>query len=118
MCTDSFCRYYLGVREGSKRTDYVYFPRVNGRMRAPRLGYVKLGDKLNKELGISAGLFRKFANQVLERLAYEHNIRLDAVNLILSRELSVTGEHYLNTRYWADKLFSIYVDWLRKNALL
>jgi len=96
----------------------IYFPKVSSRFSIPRLGYVKLRDKLNKELRISAGLFRKFANHALERLAHEHNIRLDAVNLILSRELSVIGEHYLNTRYWADKLFSIYVDWLRKNALL
>jgi len=45
-------------------------------------------------------------------------VSLAELNLILSRELSVTGEHYLNTRYWVNKLFSIYVDWLRKNALL
>ena len=96
-CTDGFCRYYLGVREGSKRTDYVYFPRVASKFSIPRMEYVRLRDKLNKELGVSAGLFRKFANQVLERLAHEHNIRLDAVNLIMSRELSITGEHYLNT---------------------
>ncbi len=52
VCTDSFYRYYLGVREDSKRTDYIYFPRVNGGFRVPRLGYVKLRDKLDKELGV------------------------------------------------------------------
>ncbi len=117
-CTDGFCRYYIDIREGSKKTDYIYFPKVSSKFTIPRMEYVRLRDKLNKELGVQAGLFRKFANQALERLAHKHNIRLDAVNLILSGELSVTGEHYLNTRYWADKLFSIYVDWLRKNALL
>ncbi|OYT55480.1 MAG: hypothetical protein B6U76_05875 [Desulfurococcales archaeon ex4484_217_2] len=25
-CTDTFCRYYLGVWEGSKRTDYNILP--------------------------------------------------------------------------------------------
>ena len=67
---------------------------------------------------MQAKLFRKFANQVLEQLAHQHNIRLDAVNLIMSRELSVTGTSYVNARDWADKLFALYVEWLRDNGLL
>jgi len=55
---------------------------------------------------------------VLEGLAHQNNIPLDAVSLIMSRGLSVTGTHYLNTREWADKLFGLYVKWLREKGLL
>ncbi len=79
--------------------------------------YRHIRDKLRK-LGVKAKLYRKYANQRLEDLAHKHNIRLDAVNLIMSRELSVTGEHYLNTRDYADKLFSIYVEYLKERGLI
>ncbi|MEB3816645.1 MAG: hypothetical protein LRS46_01705 [Desulfurococcales archaeon] len=115
-CGRGWCRYYLGVREGSKRTDYVYFP-LAGRMRVPALTYRQLKDKLRK-LGVQAKLYRKFANQVLEELAHQNNIPLDAVALIMSRGLTVTGAHYLNTREWADKLFKLYVGWLKQNHLI
>ncbi len=115
-CGRGWCRYYLGIKEGSKRTDYIYFP-LAGRLKVPALTYRQLRDKLNN-LGVKAGLYRKFANQILEQLAHENNIRLDAVNLILSRGLTVTGAHYLNTRHWADKLFALYVQWLKQNGLL
>ena len=75
------------------------------RVRISRLEYRQLKDKLRK-IGAQAKLFRKLANQVLEELAHKHNIRLDAVNLIMLRELSVTGTSYVNVRDWADKLFS------------
>jgi len=55
---------------------------------------------------------------VLEELAHQSNIPLDAVALIMSRGLTVTGAHYLNTREWADKLFGSYVKWLREKGLL
>lgn len=38
-------------------------------------------------------------------------------NLIMSRELLVTGGHYLNTRGWAGRLFNIYVGWLKERDL-
>lgn len=115
-CGGGWCRYYLGITEGSKRTDYIYFPAA-GRLRIPALSYRQLKDKLNS-LGVKAGLYRKFANQILVELAQQNNIALDAVALIMSRGLTVTGAHYLNTRKWADKLFGIYVQWLRENKLL
>ena len=80
--------------------------------------YVKLKDMLNKELAVRAGLSRKLADQILKRLAHEHNIRLDAVNLIVNRGLNVASEHYLHKRYWTDKLFGIYVNWLKKTKLI
>lgn len=43
-------------------------------------------------------MFRMFVNQVLEELAYKHNIRLGAVNPIMSMELSITGTSYANVR--------------------
>lgn len=52
------------MREGSKRTDYAYFPWAVGRMRVPALSYRQLRDRLNN-LGVRAGLYRKFANQTL-----------------------------------------------------
>ncbi len=116
-CSNDWCRYYLGLREGSKRADYIYFPLTGERVRIPQLEYRQLKDKLRK-LGVQAKVFRKFANQVLEELAHRHNIRLDAVNLIMSRELSVTGTSYVNVRDWADRLFALYVEWLRENKLL
>ena len=113
---EGWARYYLGVREGSKRADYIYFPLTGERVRIPRLSYRQLKDKLRK-LGVQAKLFRKFANQVLEELAHQRNIRLDAVNLIMSRELSVTGTSYVNVRDWADKLFGLYIEWLKERGL-
>ena len=115
-CGRGWCRYYLGIMEGSKRTDYIYFPAV-GRLRIPAMSYRQLKDKLNN-LGIKAGLYRKFANQVLTELAQQNNIPLDAVSLVMSRGLTVTGAHYLNTRKWADKLFGIYINWLKGNGLV
>ena len=114
-CGDGWCRYYLGVREGSKRVDYIYYPSPWGAEK-PQAGiegrsYRQVKDRLRR-LGVEASKYRKWANQKLEELAYEHNIRLDAVNLIMSRGLSVTGAHYLNTRDWADKLFTIYIGLL------
>ncbi len=113
-CFNGWCRYYLGVREGSKRVDYVYYPSPWGPAR-PDAGiegpYTRVRDTLNR-LQVEASKYRKWVNQKLEELAYEHNIRLDAVNLIMSRGLSVTGAHYLNTRDWADRLFTIYTQLL------
>ncbi len=118
-CGQEWCRYYLGVVEGSKRTDYVYFPVPGGeaRLASPALTYKQLKDRLRR-LGVQSKLYRKFANQTLEQLAHEHNIPLDAVALIMSRGLTVTGAHYLNTREWADKLFDLYVEWLKRNRLI
>jgi len=111
-CSESFCRYYLGEVFGRKRVDYIY---IVGRPKIPKEipGYRRLKDKLNKH-GVKVKVFREYVNQRLEELAYRHNIRLDAVNLILSRELSVTGAHYLDTLNYADKLFSIYVEQITK----
>ncbi len=114
-CGDGYCRYYLGIKEGSKRCDYVYFPVTEPE--PPDMTYRQLKDKLRK-LGVQAKLFRKFASQRLEHLAFKNNIRVDAVNLIMSRELSVTGAHYLVTRTWADRLFSIYTKWLQEVGLV
>ena len=114
-CSDSFCRYYLGIKEGSKRVDYVYFPTTEPGPLS--LSYRQLKDKLRK-LGVQAKLFRKFANQRMIDLAFRNNIRVDAVNLIMSRELTVTGAHYLVTRKWADLLFSIYTKWLKEVGLI
>ena len=110
-CYESYCRYYLGAMFGSKKCDYIYYPRI--KLEKQNLNYASFRTKIHK-LGVQTKIFRKYVNQVLEQLAIQHNIRLDAVNLILSRELSVTGAHYLDTRSWADKLFSIYVDHLRQ----
>ncbi len=63
-------------------------------------------------------MFRMFVNQVLEELAHKHNIRLGAVNPIMSMELSITGTSYVNVRDWADKLFGIYIKWLEGNGLI
>jgi len=60
LCGQGWCRYYLGLVEGSKRTDYVYFP-LAGRMRVSALSYRQLKDGLRK-LGVQAKLYRKFAN--------------------------------------------------------
>ncbi len=117
-CSRLYCRYYLGIRKGSKRVDYIYFPIISDSLMIPWMTYRQLRDYLNKRLGIRVKLFRKFVNQRLESLAEQYNIRLDAVNLIMSRELSVTGAHYLNVRDWADKLFKLYVEWLRRNKLI
>ena len=98
-CGQEWCRYYIGTQEGSKRTDYVYFPMPGGigSLAFPALSYRQLKDRL-RMLGVQTKLYRKFANHVLEELAHQHNIPLDAVSLIMSRGLSVTGAHYLNTR--------------------
>ncbi len=113
LCFTGFCRYYLGIRIGSKRCDYIYFPAYPYPVEKQEISYRKLRDKLRR-LGVQAKLFRKYVNQVLEELAMKHNIRLDAVNLIMSRELSITGAHYLDTRKLADKLFETYVKTLYK----
>jgi len=107
-CTEGWCRYYLGVREGSKRVDYVYYPAPWGSERPldPQ-PYRRLKDKLRR-LGVQPSRYRKYANQQLAQLAHEHSIPQDAVALIMSRGLTVTGTHYLNTRDWADRLFKEY----------
>ncbi|MEB3759611.1 MAG: hypothetical protein GSR81_02035 [Desulfurococcales archaeon] len=44
-----------------------------------------------RRIGVQAKEFRKLANRVLEELAHMHNIRLNAVNPIMSRELRLPG---------------------------
>jgi len=107
-CAEGWCRYYLGVQEGSKRVDYVYYPAPWDRERPldPQ-PYRQLKDRLRR-LGVQPSRYRKYANQRLAELAHEHSIPQDAVALIMSRGLSVTGTHYLNTRDWADQLFKEY----------
>ncbi len=58
----------------------------------PALSYRQLKIKLNN-MSITTGLYRKFANQILEQLAHENNIPLDAVVLIMSRGLTVVSTH-------------------------
>ncbi|OYT39153.1 MAG: hypothetical protein B6U89_04540 [Desulfurococcales archaeon ex4484_58] len=113
-CTKDFCRYYLGIKLGAKHCNYIYYPATT--IKSTQLNYNAAKKKIHK-LGIQSKIFRRYTNQKLEELAYKHNIRLDAVNLILSRELSITGTHYLNTRDWADNLFTIYVKYLREKIL-
>ncbi len=124
-CSRLWCRYYLGIRHGRKRIDYIYWvgnehdlneTRFNIIVRHEILSYKMLKLALHK-IGVKAKIFRKYVNQVLETLAQKHNIRLDAVNLIMSRELSVTGAHYLDTLNWSDKLFTIYVEYLKTIGL-
>ena len=119
-CLEGFCRAYLGETHGRKKYHYVYWPGGPEILEAARAeisgqGYKEIKDKLTHS-GIEIGLFRDFATQRLEQLAHENNIRLDAVNMVVSRELSVTGAHYLDTRNWADRLFSIYARWLRAHG--
>ncbi len=114
-CLDGFCRYYLGIKEGRKRCDYVYFPKLND-LDPPQLTYNQIKDALHHR-GVGFGILRKFAEQQLTQLAHQNNIPLDAVKLIMSRGLSVSGTHYLNTRDWADKLFEIYVKEVVKPLL-
>ena len=115
-CTRIFCRYFVGEKFGKKRVDYIY---IAGKPIHPRTvpKYKPLKDRLHK-LGIRVRCFREYINQRLEELAYKHNIRLDAVNFIMSRELSVTGRHYLDTREWADKLYTILLKRLAKMGFL
>jgi intergrase/recombinase len=121
-CNSAFCRAYLGETHGRKKYHYVYWPGGPEILEVARSEvsgkpYKAVKDKLAHS-GVEIGLFRDFATQRLEQLAHENNIRLDAVNLVLSRELSVTGAHYLDTRNWADRLFSIYVEWLRNQGVI
>ena len=78
----------------------------------PVVSYRRLKDKLYN-LGVQAKLYRKSTKQVLEQLAYDHNIPLDSISLIMSRGLTVTGAQYLNTLKWADKPFNIHIRRLR-----
>ncbi len=106
-----FCRYYLGIKLGKKRCDYIYYPLF--KVKQVEIDYQHLKDIFHHH-GIRFKLLRKWVEQQLTQLAHENNIPLDAVKLILSRGLSVSGIHYLNTRDWADRLFSIYVKWLKE----
>ena len=74
-------------------------------------------DKLDN-LGVKAGIYCKFVSHVLTELMHRDNILFDAVLLIMSRGLKVIVAHYLSTRKWSDKLFGIYIDWLKRNNLI
>ncbi len=50
---EGWSRYYLGVQEGSKRADYIYFPLPGERVRIPQVNYRQLKDKLRK-IGVQA----------------------------------------------------------------
>ncbi len=124
-CFKDFCRLYLGINYGRKHYEYIYWPKgdtipwsqlIEFLEKQGITSYRQLKYMLNR-LGIEIGIFRDYVTQRLEELAHKYDIRLDATNFILSRELSVTGAHYLNTRDWADKLFSIYVNEVVKKVI-
>ncbi len=108
-CDNTICRYYLGVISGRKKCHYVYFPaiQVTPIQGDQRRLYQRVRDALENRAKFNR--LRKWAEQRLTQLAHTNNIPLDAVKLIMSRGLSVSGTHYLNTRDWSDKLFAIYV---------
>ncbi len=107
LCTDTFCRYFLGITSGRKKCHYIYYPAADVPNNI-KLTYNKVKEALRHK-GVQFKVLRKFAEQRLTQLAHQNNIPLDAVKLILSRGLTVSGTHYLNTRDWADRLFEIYV---------
>ncbi len=114
-CNKTFCRYYMGIEKGSKRCLYIYYPATT--LEKTTISYTRTKDQLRRQ-GIEIGVYRDYATQQLERIATEHNIVHDAAKYILTRDLSITAEHYLNTRDWADKLFTLYVQWLQEQGLL
>jgi len=108
-CDNGVCRYYLGITSGRKKCHYVYFPatEVTPVNEDPRKLYQRIRDALENRAKFN--VLRKWAEQRLTQVAFTNNIPMDAVKLIMTRGLSVSGTHYLNTRDWADKLFELYV---------
>ena len=89
-CGGGWFRYYPGIR-GAVSALTAFTSPFTGRLRVPALMYRQLKDELNN-LGVNAGLYRKFANQKLEELAHQCNIPLGAAALVMSRGLTVTGD--------------------------
>mgnify|MGYP000135473088 CR=1 FL=1 len=110
-CNEIFCRYFIYIRRGRKPCDYIYFPRQL--LKDIEKSMVKLKYKEVKnwfsDHKVMFSLLRKYFEQRAKQTCKKHNIPHDAVKFILTRELSVSGAHYDDTRRWADQLYSILV---------
>ncbi len=116
-CAETFCRYYVGIKEAGKRCDYIYFPRSLLREieQTVPLGkpYRYYKDWYHHH-DIEHGFLRSFFEQRAKQTAIDNKIPEDAVKLLMSRELSISGTHYDDTRRRADQLYSILVKELEK----
>ena len=112
-CNELFCRYFIYIRRGRKPCDYIYFPKqlleeIETIAGKKQLVYTSIKNWYSKH-NIEFGLLRKYFEQRAKQTCKKHNIPHDAVKFILTRELSVSGAHYDDTRRWADQLYSILV---------
>ena len=108
-CNKLFCRYFIYIRRGRKPCDYIYFPRsLLGDIEnvSDHIEYRRIKDWYYKQ-DIEFSLLRKFFEQRARQICTDNNIPQDAVNFILTRELSVSGTHYDDTRKRADQLYMI-----------
>ena len=114
-CSNGFCRYFLFRRFGRKYCYYIYFPRnILKEIKPLKLSY-HYARELLEQLNVEARKIREFVEQRLRDLCFTYKIPLDAAKLILSHELaSVSAQHYDDIRKRADKLYSLYLENLRK----
>ncbi len=117
FCNELFCRYYVGIKEAGKRCDYIYFPKSLLReieQTAPLGKPYRYFKDWYHHHGIEHGFLRSFFEQRAKQVAIDNKIPDDAVKLLMSRELSISGTHYDDTRRRADQLYSILIKHLEK----
>jgi intergrase/recombinase len=111
-CEDRVCTYWLGSIHGRKKQYELYLPRwLAERIEPQRLDY-SIKDTLYHRYGARYSILRKYANQRLAELAIKHGFPEDAWRWILSRDISVSGRHYLNLHDIALKLYKLYAELL------
>jgi intergrase/recombinase len=109
-CVDGVCTYWLGSIHGRKKQYELYLPEwLAGSIRPVQLSY-NIKDILYHRYGARYSILRKYANQRLAELAVKHSFPEDAWRWILSRDISVSGRHYLNLHDLALRLYRLYAE--------
>ncbi|MEM4619998.1 MAG: integrase [Desulfurococcaceae archaeon] len=110
VCTDVYCRYFLGWRRGRKRCDYVYFPRfllqeIDRVREKERIGtYDTIRDNLFEEYGVRPKEYRK----LFYRSCRDVGIPKEVCDFYQSRisNLSIGDIHYDNLLRRADEYYT------------
>jgi intergrase/recombinase len=108
-CSGNVCTYWFGSIHGRKKQYELYLPEwLVKKIEPMQLTYIN--DILYHRYGARYSILKKYANQRLAEPAVQYSFPEDAWRWILSRDISVSGRHYLNLHDLALKLYRIYAE--------
>ena len=126
VCFDGFCRYYLGIKRRNKQAGWIYMSRETYEYFstiAPIRITKDMGKKYRRKHGLlKPSDMRKISEQWMKSVfsKYPELLEGDTAETIMAfiqfrtGELKVSHRHYDNLRRKADKLYPIYLKYLRE----